>query len=236
MRAPKGDPTFRLTLIALHRGCSAVLDMPRRKPTAEQLRQKSLIGFLQPHSSSTRNDRSRPKPGPASRATRVPSSKVTEITDQSDTDSGVEAIHFEPRKVVPSDDDDIQPSSPAKRRRMAAEVESHADHGTSTSSDSSDSMGTNQRASLSTKRNHPVSRSQSTEFESPPKRRRLAKGIRPSSPEEPDDLLGEVNEAGKSCLESREAPTNLFCRYHSVSLSQSPETDNLSAEPRQIEK
>ncbi|KAI0256818.1 hypothetical protein BJV78DRAFT_1167155 [Lactifluus subvellereus] len=161
--------------------------MPRRKPTSEQLGQQSLIGFLQPHSSSSRNDRSKTKLGRASRA--------TETIKQSDTDSDVEAIHFEPRKVVPSDDDDIQPSSPAKRRRMAAEVVPHADHGTSTPSDSDDSIDTNQKASPSTKIGRPVSRSPSTELESPPKRRRLAKGIRPSSPEEPDDLLDEVDEA-----------------------------------------
>jgi hypothetical protein len=199
--------------------------MPRRKVTSEQPRQQTLIGFLQPHSNSPGNGRPKTKLAPASRTTRV-----SEITDQSDADSDVEAIHFEPRKEVPSDDDDIQPSSPVKRCRIAAEVKSLADHGMSTSSDSEDSVDTNRRSSPSTKIKRPISRSPSTELDSPPKRRRLAKGIRPSSPEESDDLLGEVNETGESCFESCKFPTNLYHRYHPVSLSRSPETDNVSAE------
>jgi hypothetical protein len=172
--------------------------MPRKKATSDQLRQQSLIGFLQPHPSSPQTGRSRTQLGQASRAARV-----TEIPIQSDTDSDVEAIHFEPRKELPSDDDDIQPSSPTKRRRNAVEVRPFADRGTSTAStsnNSDDSIESNRRESPLTKMKRPVSRSPSTELglDSPPKRRRLAKGTRPSSPEEPDDLLGEVNEAGES--------------------------------------
>ena len=174
--------------------------MPRRKATSEQLRQQSLIGFLQPHPSSPQTGRSRTQLGPTSRAARV-----TEIPIQSDTDSDVEAIHFEPRKELPSDDNDIQPSSPTKRRRIAVEVRPLADRGistTSTSNNSDDSIELNRRASPSTKMKRPISRSPSTELDldSHPKRRRLAKGTRPSSPEEPDDLIGEVNEAGESQL------------------------------------
>jgi hypothetical protein len=172
--------------------------MPRRKATSEQLRQQSLIGFLQPHLNSPQTGRSRTQLGPAGRT-----AGVTEIPIQSDSDSDVEAIHFEPRKEPPLDDDEIQPSSPKKRRRIAVEVRPLADRGTSTTStsnNSDDSIELNRRESPSTKMKRPISRSPSTELDldSHPKRRRLAKGTRPSSTEEPDDLLGEVNETGES--------------------------------------
>jgi hypothetical protein len=201
--------------------------MPRKKAASEQPRQQSLMGFLQPHQNSPRNGKTKTNLEPSNRAARV-----IEIVDQSDTDSDVEAIHFEPRKEVPSDDGDVQPSSPIKRRRIAAEVKLHADHGTSTSRDSDDNIDLNRRASPPTKMRRPVARSPSTELDSPPKRRRLAKGIRPPSPEEPDDLLGEVNEAGKFYIESCKALTNTYYRYHPVTLSRSPETDNVSTESR----
>jgi hypothetical protein len=207
--------------------------MPRKKAASEQLlRQQSLIGFLHSHPNSPRNGKTKTKSGPSNQAARV-----TEITDQSDTDSDVEAIHFEPRKEVPSDGDDVQPSSPIKRHRITAEVKSHADRGTSTSRDSDDSIDLNQRASPSANMKRPVARSPSTELDSPPKRRRrLAKGIRPPSPEEPDDLLGEVNEAGEFYVESCKASTNTYHRYYPVTLSRSPEADNISTESRQTEK
>lgn len=82
------------------------------------------------------------------------------------------------------------------------EVESHANLGTLTSSDSDadDNVGTSGRATSSAKIRRRVSRSPSTGHESPPKRRRLAR-VRPSSPEESDgNLLDEVNEAGNNSV------------------------------------
>ena len=180
------------------------LNMPRRKASPGQLKQQSLVGFLKPDSSKTsspRNSISRTKSGPSRYARKVPP-RLSEPSNQSGTDSDVDAIHFEPKTVIISDDDDIQPSSPVRRHRTAAEVESHADHGTSTFSDSDDSIGTNRRATSSVKIKRHFSRSPSTEHESPPKRRRLARGTRPSSPEESDNLLDEVNEAGNYFIES----------------------------------
>jgi hypothetical protein len=195
--------------------------MPRRKASSGQLKQQSLVGFLKPDSSKTSSPRksiSRAKSGPSRLARRVPP-QFSEPSNQSGTDSDVDAIHFEPKSVIISDDDDVQPSSPVRRHRTAPEVESHADHGTSTSSDSDDSVGTNRRATSSVKVKRHVSRSPSTEQESPPKRRRLARGARPSSPEESDDLLDEVNEAGNYFIESCNATANFVRRYYPVSLS-----------------
>ena len=218
---------------------SAALNMTRRKTTSRNLKQQSLIGFLKPDPSKTssppsRNDRFRTNPaGPARRRTTTIPLELSEPSGQSDTDSGVDTIHFEPRRAVISDDDDdnddIQPSSPVKRRRTVTEVESHADHDTS-SSDSEESLSANRRAISSIKTKRPIARSPSAELESLPKRRRLARGIRPSTPEESDDLLGEVDEAGNHFTELCKETTNLVYRYYPVSLSGPSETDRFSDE------
>ena len=197
--------------------------MSRRKASSGQLKQQSLTGFLRPNSSKANNPRSpksrtKPLAGSARPPRRIPP-QLSEPSDRSGTDSDVDAIHFEPKEVIISDDDDIQPSSPVRRRRKVTEVESHANHGTPTSSDSDDNIGTSGRATSSFKIRHRVSRSPSTEHESPPKRRRLAR-VRPSSPEESDDnLLDEVNEAGNNSVDTCEVATNSVRRYYSVSLS-----------------
>jgi hypothetical protein len=192
--------------------------MPRRKASSEP-KQQSLIGFLRPNSSkanNSRNTESRTKPGLARPARR--NSQLSEPSNQSGTDSDVDAIRFEPKEVIISDDD-IQPSSPVRRRRTVTEVESHANHGTPTSSDSDDNVGTSGRATSSVKIRRHGSRSPSTGHESPPKRRRLAR-VRPSSPEESDDnMLDEVNEAGNNSVDTCEVTTNSVRRYHPVSLS-----------------
>jgi hypothetical protein len=184
--------------------------MTRRKTTSGNLKQPTLVGFLKPDPSKTssppsRNDRSRIKRGPTRRHTTTVPSQLSEHSHQSDTDSGVDTIHFEPRRVVISDDDDddddMQPSSPVKRRRTVTEVEAHTDRDTSSSSDSEESPSANRRAMSSTNTKRPVARSPSTEAESLPKRRRLARGVRPPSPEGSDDLLGEVDEAGNYFIE-----------------------------------
>jgi hypothetical protein len=196
--------------------------MPRRKPTHGKLQQQSLVGFLKPDSSKTggaRNDKSRRRPGAARLATRVPP-QVSELSDESDADSGIDTIHFEPKKIVISDDGDdhdVQPSSPTRRRRAAAEAELDSDNGTSMSSDLDENIGINRRAT-SIKIKRPVAHSPSTEPESSPKRRRLAR-VRPSTPEESDDLLGEVDEAGKYLTEPGNATTKSVLRYPPVSLS-----------------
>ena len=222
--------------------------MASRKSKSENLRQQSLVGFLQPNASKTsnsptrsRSDRSRTKSGPArrrgGRATRDPP-QLSEPSGQSDMDSDVDAIHFEPRKAVTviSDDDDLQPPSPTKRRRTIAEVESHVDHDTLLSSDSDESMSTNRRAMSPIKGKRPVTRSPSTEPESPPKRRRLARGVRPSSPEESDNLLEEVNEAGDFFVQPWKVTANFVHRHHTVSLSGPPEADSFSDETGKAEK
>ena len=214
--------------------------MGRRKTTSENLGQQSLIGFLQPDPSKTssspsRGDRFRTKPGPARRSggpTRVPP-QLSEPSDQSDTDSDVDGIHFEPRKAVTviSDDDDVQPSSPAKRRRTKDEVESHVGHDTSNFSDPDESVRTNRRTMSPIKIKRPVARSPSTEPESPPKRRRLAR-VRPLSPEESDNLLDEVDEAGNYFVELCKATTNFVHRHHTISLSRPSEAERFSDETR----
>jgi|SRR5712671_2096363 len=200
--------------------------MPRRKAISSEPKQQTLIRFLPPsHSknSSVRNDGSRTKPGPSRLATGVSkgvSSKhdLIELSDHSDTNNGVDKIHFEPKKAAISDDDDIQLSSPIRRRKTVAVVESQADYGTSTHSSSGEEIGTNRRATSSKEDKPPVPRSPSTESEPLPKRRRLAR-VRPSSPEETDDLLGEVNEAGNCSIEPCSATTDFALRYHPISLS-----------------
>jgi hypothetical protein len=195
--------------------------MPRRKASSGQFKQQSLIGFLRPNSSkdnNPRNPKSRTKPGSARPPRRIPP-QLSEPSDQSGTDSDVDAIHFEPKEVIISDGDDVQPSSPVRRRKTATEVESHANHGTPTSSDSDDNVGTSGRGTSSVKIRRHVPRSPSTGDESPPKRRRLAK-VRPSSPEESDDnMLDEVNEAGNNSVDTCEVTTNSVHRYYPVSLS-----------------
>ncbi|KAN0140744.1 protein of unknown function (DUF4211) domain containing protein [Lactarius tabidus] len=175
--------------------------MPRRKTVPRQLKQQSLTNFLNPTPLKAKNSRdstTRTKPRLAGRAARSLSSRVPEPFDQSDADSGVEAIHFEPKKRTSSDDDvDVQPSSPMRRRRAAGETESQADGDMSASSVSDIDMDTKRKA-LSSNIKSTRARSPSTEITTEitlPKRRRLAKGVRPPSPEESDDLLLEVNEA-----------------------------------------
>jgi hypothetical protein len=201
--------------------CGVALTLPRRMASSGQLKQQSLIGFLRPNSSKSSNPRtpkSRTKPGSARPPRRIPL-RLSEPSDQSGTDSDVDAVHFEPKEVIISDDDDIQPSSPVRRRRTVTEVESHANLGTPTSSDSDDNIGTSERATSSVKNRRRVSRSPSTGHESPPKRRRLAR-VRPSSPEESDDnLLDEVNEAGNNSVDTCEVTTNSVRRYYPASLS-----------------
>jgi len=196
-------------------------DMPRRKAPSVQLKQQSLIGFLGPDSSKANNPRnpnSRTNQGSARPPRRIPP-QLSEPSDQSGTDSDVDAIHFEPKEVIISDDDDIQPSSPVRGRRTVTEVESHANHGTSTSSDSDDNVGTSGITTSPVKIRRHVSRSPSTGHESPPKRRRLAR-VRPSSPEESDDnLLDEVNEAGNNLVDTYEVTANTVRRYYPASLS-----------------
>ena len=195
--------------------------MPRRKAPSGQFKQQSLTGFLTPKSSkasNSRNPKSKAKPGTARTRRRTPP-QLSERYDQGGTDSDVDAIHFEPKEVIISDDDDIQLSSPVRRRRAVTKVKSHANHRTPTLSDSDDNVGTSGRATPSAKIRHHVSRSPSTEGESPPKRRRLAR-VRPSSPEESDDnLLDEVDEAGNNSVDTYEVTTNSICRYNPVSLS-----------------
>ena len=211
--------------------------MPRRKTVPRQLRQQSLTDFLKPpplEASSSRDNATRTKPRQAGRAARSHSSQVPEPFDQSDTDSGVEAIHFEPKKRVSSDDDDIQPSSPIRRRTVAAEVETQGNGEMSLSSDSDNGMDTKRKA-LSSKIKSPRTRSPSTEI-ALPKRRRLAKGARPPSPEETDNLLHEVNEAGKSRSESCEVPTNPDNRYHTITLPSPPEADTFPTKSGKAKK
>ncbi|KAI0306457.1 hypothetical protein B0F90DRAFT_1690122 [Multifurca ochricompacta] len=189
-----------------------------------QLRQQNLTKFLKTSHSTTdtpRDNSPKKKLGLSGGATRIPASQAPNLSDPSDTDSGIGEIRFEPRKQVTLDDDhDIQPLSPTRRRGILTKVGSQTDHRTSTSSDLDDNMGTNRRESSSNKAKRPTSRSPSTELEPPPKRRRrLAKGVRPLSPEKSDDLLGEINEAGECCIELHQAQTNLNFRYHSISLS-----------------
>jgi hypothetical protein len=195
--------------------------MPRRKASSGQLKQQSLTGFLMPNSSkanNSRNPKSKSKPGTARPRRRIPS-QLSERSDQGGTDSDVDAIHFEPKEVIISDDDDIQLSSPVRRRRTVTEVKSHANPRTPTFSDSDDNVGTSGRATSSAKIRRHVSRSPSTGDESPPKRRRLAR-VRPSSPEESDDnLLDEVDEAGNNSVDTYEVTTNSDRRYYPVSLS-----------------
>jgi hypothetical protein len=193
--------------------------MPRRKASG-RLKQQSLVGFLTPNSSKANNPRN-PKSITERGTARPPRRIPPQLSEPSDrgTDSDVDAIHFEPKKVIISDDDDIQLSSPVRRGRTVTEVESHANHGTPTSSDSDNNVGTSGRATSSVKIRRQVSRSPSTEHESPPKRRRLAR-VRPSSPEESDDnLLDEVNESGNNSVGTYEVTTNSVRRYYPVSLS-----------------
>lgn len=212
--------------------------MPRRKTIPRQLRQQSLTDFLNPtplKANSSRDSTTRTKPRQAGMAARPLSSRVPEPFDQSDADSGVEAIHFEPKKRASSNDDvDIQPSSPMRRRRVTGENESQADGDMSGSSVSDIDMDTKRKA-LSNKIKSTRARSPSTEI-TLPKRRRLAKGVRPPSPEEPDDLLLEVNEAGESRFELCGVPTNPGHRYHTVPLPSSPEADTFPTKPRKTEK
>ena len=213
--------------------------MPRRRKTVPtQLRQQSLTDFLKPNplkATSSHGSATRAKPRQAGRAARSLSSRVPETFDQSDTDSGVEAIHFEPKERAPSDDDlDIQPSSPMRRRRVAGEPESQDDGDLSTSTISDIDMDTKRKA-VSSKIKSTRARSPSTEI-TLSKRRRLAKGVRPPSPEEPDDLLLEVNEAGESRFESCGVPTNPGHRYHTVPLPSSQEADTFPTKPRKVKK
>jgi hypothetical protein len=216
--------------------------MPRRKTVPRQLKQQSLTNFLNPTPLKAKNSRdstTRTKPRLAGRAARSLSSRVPEPFDQSDADSGVEAIHFEPKKRTSSDDDvDVQPSSPIRRRRAAGETESQADGDMSASSVSDIDMDTKRKA-LSSNIKSTRARSPSTEITTEitlPKRRRLAKGVRPPSPEESDDLLLEVNEAGESRFESCGFSTNPGHRYHTVPLPSSPEADTFPTKPRKTEK
>jgi hypothetical protein len=210
--------------------------MPRRKTVPRQLRQQSLTTFLKPtplKASSSRDNRTKPRQ--AGRAARSLSSQVPEPFDQSDTDSGVEAIHFEPKKGASSDDDDdIQPSSPIRRRTVAAEAEAQADGEISVSSDSDNGMDTKRKA-LSSEIKSPRARSPSMEI-TLPKRRRLAKGVRPPSPEETDNLLHEVNEAGESRSESCEVLTDPDHRYHTVTPPSPPEADIFPTKSGKAEK
>ena len=211
--------------------------MPRRKTVPRQLRQQSLTDFLKPtplKANSSRDNTARKKLRQPGRAARSLASQVPELLDQSDTDSGVEAIHFEPKKRVSSDDDDIQPSSPIRRHTVAAEVETQGNGEMSLSSDSDNGMDTKRKA-LSSKIKSPRARSPSTEI-TLPKRRRLAKGARPPSPEETDNLLHEVNEAGESRFESYKVPTNPGHRYHTITLPPPPEADAFPTKAGKAEK
>ena len=213
--------------------------MPRRKTAPRQLKQQSLTDFLEPtplKANNSRDSSTRTKPRQAGRAARSLPSRVPELLDQSDTDSGVEAIHLEPKKGASSDDDvDIQPSSPIRKRRVVGETESQADGDMSASSDSDIVIMDTKRKALSSKIESTRARSPSTEV-TLPKKRRLAKGVRPPSPEEPDDLLLEVNEAGESRFELCEAPTNPDHRYHTVPLPSPPEADVFPTKFRKAEK
>ena len=213
--------------------------MPRRKTVPRHSRQQSLTEFLIPTSSKANCSRNlntaQTKPRQAGRTAKSPSSRVPEPFDQSDTDSGVEAIHFEPKKAASSDDDDddIQPSSPL-RRRAAVEAESHSDGEISMSAYSDNGIHIKVTA-LPNKNKSPRACSPSTETNLP-KRRRLTKGARPPSPEEHENLLLEVNEAGESRFGSCEASTDPDHRYHTVPLPSTSEAVNFPTKFRKAEK
>ena len=213
--------------------------MPRRKTIPRQFRQQSLNDFLEPtplKANNSRHSTAGPKPRQAGKAARSLPSRVPELLDQSDTDSGVEAIHLEPKKEASSDDDvDIQPSSPIRKRRVVGDTESQADGDMSASSDSDIVIMDTKRKALSSKIKSTRARSPSTEA-TLPKKRRLAKGVRPPSPEESDDLLLEVNEAGESRFESCRVLTNPDHRYHTVPLPSPPEADAFPTKLRKAEK
>ena len=212
--------------------------MPRRKTVPRQLRQQSLTDYIKPtplKANDSRGTTTRTKPRQTGKAARSLPSRVPELLDQSDTDSGVEAIHFEPKKGTSSDDDvDIQLSSPIRKRKVVGETESQDDGDMSASNDSDIDMDTKRKA-ISSKMKSTRARSPSIEV-TLPKRRRLAKGVRPPSPEEPDDLLLEVNEAGKSRFESLEVSTYSDHRYHTVPLPSPPEADAFPTKPGKAKK
>jgi hypothetical protein len=78
--------------------------------------------------------------GTAHRPRRIPP-QLSEPSDQGGTDSDIDAIRFGPKKVIISNDDDIQLSSPVRRRRTVTEAESHANHETPISSDLDNNVG-----------------------------------------------------------------------------------------------
>lgn len=182
--------------------------MPPRRKTAPgssgRLKQKTLEGFV------AYNDVVEPPTpiprGAGQKRRRVDSSQRTsqrvvggEDEDVS-SDEVVETIHFEPRRVGISDDEDNQGSSPRrpKRARTSAAVGSHH---TSPSVDieifSESDNDAKHRTAPAGRKGKAAARSPVQDEESEeeqPRRRRLRKGVRPPTPEE--ELMEEVNEDG----------------------------------------
>lgn len=184
--------------------------MPPRKKNVSvssgRLKQKTLEGFI------AQNDAAEPstpipRGGSGQKRRRVDSSQYVSQRviggDDEDvsSDEVVETIHFEPRDVGISDDEDNQGSSPRrpKRAKISTAVGSHR---TSPSVDielssEDDNSTVHKTVPAGRKGKAPVARSPVHDEESDeeqPRRRRLRKGVRPPTPEE--ELMEEVNEDG----------------------------------------
>ncbi|KAI0273754.1 hypothetical protein BC834DRAFT_855414 [Gloeopeniophorella convolvens] len=187
--------------------------MPRRKDGPKRLKQQNLVEFFRPAPSTARtprrDGRSRTKLRSSVNVKQTSPRRAIELSDADASDSDVDAIHFEPKKdATPHDSDDMQPSPPKQRRGKAPVTEPRSGSVISLSSDS-DGLGKSKGPSRTKRLGR---RNSSAEQDPPPasKRSRLAKGVRPSTPEEPDDLLKEVDEADiiDSRLRSRSKRTS----------------------------
>jgi hypothetical protein len=189
--------------------------MPRNSDSPMKLRQHTLLDFV--NGSSPMASSSVPKKRTLHSSAGAPTTPhkrspiVVEVPDVDSADdespgSDVDAVRFEPRKVQAisvSDDEDQSPRRPKAsfktQRTQLPKSRSESPISITSSNNQSDEKDTGVPARWKGKgvtRRRCIADSAS-EPDEQPKRRKLVKGVRPPTPEEPDDLLNEVDEEGE---------------------------------------
>ncbi|KIK31177.1 hypothetical protein PISMIDRAFT_85451 [Pisolithus microcarpus 441] len=158
--------------------------MPPRDVARERLKQKTLAGFV--HSSPPSSPQTKQHSLP-NRKRRAPTTSDSEesspsSSDENDVDSDVEAIRFEPEAAGISDED-ASPRRP-KRKRVHLTVDNL---GKQHSDDDEEKVGIPVRWKGKSKRKVVVD----SDSEPQPRRSRLVKGARPSTPDDEEDEVDQ---------------------------------------------
>lgn len=172
--------------------------MPRKAPSTSpvKLKQKTLTGFFSSPPAESPSPKKAPRRAKAPKR-RVPSPESEKEAVDSDN-SDVRRIKFEKEVIALSEDED-SPRRPGKRTLKSRQAVSDSEESASESKERLKSKRLRIRKQRLGKRKQVVEESDSEE-ELKPKKRKLVKGNRPSSPEDTgdEDILDEMERHRRS--------------------------------------